>query len=114
MAAGLACNAVIGAIPHHPALQETVKNSMANTHDALKNRPDAQYSLQISGPYQWTRDFKKFSDVTIFRSFTFYPCVWTNKAECVKEKYMPNEQVFAMHTWTGSWMKKSKEEDKKG
>ena len=103
----LACNAVIGAIPHHPALEETVKNSMANTHDTLQNRPNDPYSLYISGPYQWTKDFKKYSDVAILRSFTFYPCTWANKEDCVKEKHLPNEQVFAMHTWSGSWMKKS-------
>jgi len=101
-----ACNAVIGAKPHHPALQQAIEKSMNNTLERLEHSPFKMYSLEISGPPRWTEAAKNYSDVVFLRSFTFYPCMWHEKQNCIKERYLSDARIFAMHTWAKSWGKK--------
>jgi len=100
-----ACNAVIGAKPYHPALQQAKERSMENTLKAFERDPEAKFNVRISGPPQWTDVAKKYGEVVFLRSYTFYPCAWHRKQDCIKEKYLSDKRVFAMHTWAESWRK---------
>jgi len=46
----IACNAVIGAKPHHPALQNAIEITMNNMLKALEKNLDPEFDVLISGP----------------------------------------------------------------
>jgi len=79
---------------------------MNNTRNVLENEPNRRFNLGISDPPLWTEEARNYNDIVFLKSFTFYPCIYNRKRDCIKEKYLSDTGVFAMHTWTMSWKKK--------
>ena len=99
----LAGNAVIGATPHHIALQEAIQSATKNTLKQLHNHqddPSFKYNMYITGPPVWF-EVAKDNNVTILKAFTFYPCLYFQK--CIPDRYQNYTNIFAMHMWENSW-----------
>lgn len=98
----LACNAVIGSRPHHPALQQVIKESMEHSQKRLQlNQQKPAYDSEITSPLRWSSVVAGYPDVVWLRSFTFYSCKWTQKRNCTKENFNSDPKIFGMHMWEG-------------
>ena len=96
------CNAVIGALPKHNALHDAVELSLKNTRDELLFRRNNGYNTAISGPQAWSQSALR-NNVTVLKSFVFYPCLWYERDLCIEERYKNDWRVLGMHTWKKSW-----------
>lgn len=112
---GLACNAVIGSKPLHPALLDALSVAYANTGIELRKRRreggKGAYSLYISGPPVWTEAAKRH-EVNVLYSDTFYPCDWTDTTKCDKRNFQNQPTAFAMHKWAKSWQLEAQDNNK--
>jgi FkbM family methyltransferase len=85
-------NAVIGAVPRHPAIEAIISF-------LEDNEPD--WSLppnQTTGPVLFSRLLRWRSDVNVLPRETFYPHNW-NETE-----RPPHRLSYAQHMWAGSWL----------
>lgn len=105
----MSCNAVFGFPPGHPALQEVVDSTVKRSLEVIRffaafgRKP--KHNLQNTGPPQWTRIIQKYSDVSVLRSFTFFPCHYSRTQDCILEHFRDNTQIIGMHQWAKSWNK---------
>ncbi|KAL3923175.1 MAG: hypothetical protein SGILL_001805 [Bacillariaceae sp.] len=98
----VAINAIIGAIPRHPVLNDIVKRAMSNSMSWLQKKPNGDFKLFLTGPKTWTASLKKkeFQEHSnIVRSPLFLPC----HKNCKLEDYKDSEHVYGMHQWKHSW-----------
>lgn len=92
---GLANNAIIGASPGHPFIQDLVDSLEENMQGLGENGR----SITESGPYYLTRVLKFHPEVRIFPSQLFYPYEW-------HERWRRHEKfsdAYAVHHWGLSW-----------
>lgn len=95
-------NAIIGAPKNHPALKDVIANAMANTEEELANNPGGRYKLATSGPPVWTESAMRHS-FNILHPSLFFPCSWSNKSDCQKERFLDQPHVYGMHKWKMTW-----------
>ncbi len=89
---GLANNAIIGAVPSHPFLQDLVdsldEHILANSRSSL--------SIMQSGPYYLTGVLERHPEVTVFPASQFYPYEWHERWR----RYERFTDAYAVHHWT--------------
>ena len=89
---GLANNAIIGAVPGHPFLQDLVdsldEHILANSRSSL--------SIMQSGPYYLTGVLERHPEVTVFPASQFYPYEWHERWR----RYERFTDAYAVHHWT--------------
>jgi inositol phosphorylceramide mannosyltransferase catalytic subunit len=92
---GFANNAIIGASPGHPFIQDLV-DSLEQNMRSLNGRGR---SITESGPYYLTKVLQRHLEVNIFSSQLFYPYEW-------HERWRRHEKfsnAYAVHHWGLSW-----------
>lgn len=96
---GLLTNAVFGAAPGHPAIQDIASFLMEN---------EPNWSLppnQTTGPHMWTRILRHDEQITVLPRETFYPYLYG------RPKTDVHRTTYGEHEWAGSWLPK-KDADK--
>jgi mannosyltransferase OCH1-like enzyme len=89
---GRLCNAVIGAVPGHPAFVRAVE--LAATTAGVGNYPSATATVFL------TRVLEPFPDVTLFSPERFYPFLWDEE----RTKLPQSSSTYAVHHWAKSWL----------
>lgn len=103
------CTAVIGARPHHPALQHVARAVVSDTWNELEVKLHIffgwfwSYSPVITGPGKWTKYARAYRVPVLYQT-TFYPCHWRERDQCHAENFANKTHVYAMHMWSGSWL----------
>jgi FkbM family methyltransferase len=85
-------NAVIGAVPRHPAI-EVIISFLEDNEPDWSLPPD-----QTTGPWLFSRLLRWRSDVNVLPRETFYPHNW-NETE-----RPPHRLSYSQHMWAGSWV----------
>lgn len=99
----LTCNAVIGSPRGNPEMELVASQALRGTEIYL-NSHKKKYNLYVTGPPFWsTFTTRSNSSIKILPATTFYPCDWKEPHACKKEKYIGNQNVYAMHLWEHSW-----------
>lgn len=87
----VATNAVFGAVPNHPALQEMVE-------ELLLHPPNWEQSpVDTTGPWFFTRMLEGRADVSVLPRETFYPFNYNEPQRA------PHPFSYGTHLWEGSW-----------
>jgi hypothetical protein len=89
---GRLCNAVMGGVAHHPALNrvcDLVARTVGRGH-----YPEATATVML------TRAFEPMPDVTLFSAERFYPYLWDQSPADAEI----TEATYAMHHWAKSWL----------
>jgi hypothetical protein len=89
---GLANNAIIGAAPCHPFLQDLVDS----LGEHIRSNPGSTLSIMQSGPYYLTRVLERHPEVTVFPAGQFYPYEWHERWR--RHEHFPD--AYAVHHWT--------------
>jgi mannosyltransferase OCH1-like enzyme len=89
---GRLCNAVIGAIPGHPAF--ALASDLVEVTAGTGQYPEATATLFL------TRVLEPFPDVTLFGPERFYPYLWDE--ELPRGVTFPN--AYAVHHWAKTWL----------
>ncbi len=93
----VANNAIIGAVPGHPFLQDLVDNIPARVK-ALAGG----LSIKQSGPYYLTERLQYHRGVTVFPPWVFYPYQWHERWR--RHERFPS--AYGVHHWALSWRKR--------
>ncbi len=88
---GQVCNAILGAVPHHPALERAVE-------EADRRVGTDKSSVRATGPRFITEVLEGFTEVKVFEREIFYPFDWTEKPRPASE--LPG--AYAIHHWSRS------------
>lgn len=88
---------VIGSIPNHPILQETIAQ--------LKNTKDLERIIERTGPIHFTKMFHKMAQTNNLKNIafpaTFFYCIGTTDGQVKKEFIRPETAV--LHYYSASW-----------
>jgi mannosyltransferase OCH1-like enzyme len=88
---GRICNALIGAIPSHPAMEMAVRE--ARHASGRGQYPESTATVFL------TNILSRFPDVTIFGPEKFYPYLWTEPHR--RDEEFP--EAYAVHHWAATW-----------
>ena len=89
---GRLCNAVLGAIPGHPAFSDLVRLSELTSGRGVYPHATATTFL--------TRVLERHPDVTLFSPKRFYPFLWDDSADTTPV----TEETYALHHWAKAWV----------
>lgn len=97
------CNAVFGAVPHHPFIQEVIKAFPRSTKEDLYGvgtGPELVSALlRERGLPPRPVSRARVADVDIFPAAAFYPYHWTEEFT----RAHVTAETFAIHHWDMSW-----------
>jgi len=96
-------NCIIGSVKHHPALQDVIATSVANTAKELSEHPGDRYKLTTTGPPVWTTSVQRH-DFAVLHPSLFFPCSWNDKSKCQVDHFANESHVYGMHQWKMSWL----------
>lgn len=85
-------NAVLGAVPGHPAFERAAR-------EARETLGLGHHSVDANGPYFLTLILEQVRDVHILPAIAFYPYLW-NEPERAGEDF---PGAYAVHHWAKSW-----------
>jgi mannosyltransferase OCH1-like enzyme len=101
---GVVPDAVIGAVPHHPAIGECVKLALQRLHGTGTSFMD-DAGAWSTGPGVTTTVFPGRSDVLLLPPDSFYPIHYSHKAEVDWDTVHINRPwAFGAHRWHASWL----------
>jgi len=105
------CNGVMGFKAKHPAMEEVVNVMLRKTQNYLSNNPNPTFFpfLRTTGPPIFSNIVKKDTTVDVLYPYTFLPCGYDEQEYCKPSNFWNDTRVFAMHEWSHSWGKPSKE-----
>ena len=92
--ANLANNAIIGAVPNHPFVQDLVYGLETRMAQFSRDK-----SITQSGPYYLSDVLALHSDVTVFPPEVFYPYQWHERWR----RFEKFPTAYAAHHWSLSW-----------
>lgn len=104
---GHTTNAVFGAIKQHPIMKNASTIILQNSKNVLKQNKGIHIGL--TGPVFLTSMWRKSKmNITVLPSHTFYPCPYPAKPACANKNFTDIPEVYGMHLFEASWMKKPK------
>lgn len=98
-------DAVLGAVPGHPAVAEMLNMAA----ERLMDGQDAWHT----GPGVTTTVMPKRSDVTVFPPGAFYPYHYLEKARAKENFRQTSPWSYCVHHWHGSWLTPEQQESQK-
>jgi mannosyltransferase OCH1-like enzyme len=101
-------NSVIGTTKNNPAIFEAINLSIELLkRGALnkKNNNTVDNTGFAFGPYVITKISQKYSNIKILKTKTFFPYSYKEK-NLENIDYSLDDDVFGVHKWAGSWIKK--------
>ena len=98
------CNAVISSMKNSTLMDRVLLHAMKETEKKISHNSSNYYDVKLTGPVMWSKYALSINNnVTVLPRRSFYPCYYTDKSQCVAEKYVNDVNVYAMHTWEKSW-----------
>ncbi len=100
-----ACNAVIASPPENEYIQLVADNALQQTKGHLSRYGNGKvYDIEVAGPLVLSNVvLDEKSSFNILQPRSFYPCDWSNKTDCIPDRYQNDTEVIAMHLWSLSW-----------
>jgi inositol phosphorylceramide mannosyltransferase catalytic subunit len=92
---GSANNAIFGAVPNHPFLQDLV----SSLERRVRRLPHADPEVTQSGPVFFTQVLRRHPQVTVFPARLFYPYQWHERWR----RYDEFPDAYAVHHWSLTW-----------
>lgn len=101
----VACTAVIASPKGNDEIREVAFDAVKRTEARVKEYgKNAPYETELTGPRYWSKTATlESSSFKVLPPKTFYPCDWKDTSECVKENFINDTGVIAMHIWEHSW-----------
>jgi mannosyltransferase OCH1-like enzyme len=103
---GIVANSVIGSHKKNPILLDAINLSIdiLIKNGLNKNRNNTVYDTGIAfGPYVITEMCKKYKNINVLQTKTFFPYSYKQKELDVID-YSTDNEIFGVHKWAGSWL----------